>query len=528
MKGTEARATCAIIDALMAWRWVLAIWACGLVRLGWYATALPLWEGYDEWAHFAVLRSMSEGHPLVARDAPIPADVEASLQTVPVAWELRGFPAPARTHDAFWAGEASAGPSAPWPRLTAYEALQPPLYYWLMTPLLWCFRRASLATQVLALRYAAVLLASTTIPLVFATACAVLKDVRLALGSAAVVAVMPGFAYDVARVGNDALAVPLFTALLLLSVRRNHWLALGAVLGLGLLTKAYFVVALAVVLWAPKSVLTGVAIAGWWYARNLWTTGTISGLSEAVMLRGTGPIAMLRRVPEVPWRTAVDSMLFSHIYFGGWSSLMVRSWMYHVFYAVTVLAAVGLLVGRRSVEVRRLALLYVVFWLAQLYNAMLIWLSKGVATSMGWYLYAVVGAEVVLAVEGLRTIVRRWAAAVGVVLFALLDLYAMHFVALPYYTGMIRHKANGALAALHLADARPREMLARLAMFKAPVVTEGVLVALWVAYVAATVALVVAALPSGDSARLRRVGQAGRPLPTAANCSSPGPMPTEV
>jgi hypothetical protein len=474
----------------MASRWVVAIWACGLLRLGWYATALPLWEGYDEWAHFAVVRAMSEGHVLVARDAPIPSDVAASLQTAPVAWELRNLPAPARTQDAFWAGEPPASPVAPWPRLTAYEALQPPLYYWLLTPLLWCFRRASLASQVLALRYASVLVASATIPLVFGIARAALKDVRLALGCAAVAAVMPGFAYDVARVSNDALAVPLFTAVLLFSVRPRHWAAMGIVLGLGLLTKAYFLVALAIVLWAPRSALLGAAIGSWWYARNLWTTGTISGLSEAVMLRGTSPMAMLKRATEVPWRTAIDSMLFSHIWFGGWSSLMVRSWMYHLFYGLIVLAGVGLLFRPRRIKLRRLALVYVVFWLAELYNALLIYVSKGVPTSMGWYLYAVVGAEVVLAVEGLRAIARRWAAALGVLLFAILDLYAMHFVALPYYTGMIRHKANGALTALHLSGARPREMLAHLAMFKAPMVTEGYLAALWLVYLAATAALV--------------------------------------
>src|SRR5690242_17298823 len=126
MKDTDASDGCAIIDALMASRWIWTIWACGLLRLGWYATALPLWEGYDEWAHFAVVRSMGDGHPLVARDAPIPGDVDQSLRTVPVPWELRGLPSPARTHDAFWSGEASAAPSSPWPKLAAYEALQPP------------------------------------------------------------------------------------------------------------------------------------------------------------------------------------------------------------------------------------------------------------------------------------------------------------------------------------------------------------------------------------------------------------------
>src|SRR5262249_33060935 len=140
--GSFTRPRGIVTSALPAARWIVAIWACGLVRLAWYATALPVWEGYDEWAHFAVVRSMSEGHPLPARDAPIPEAGAPPRRMARVPGDRRARPARARTHDAFWGGEAPANPASPWPRLTAYEALQPPLYYWLMTPVLWCFRRA--------------------------------------------------------------------------------------------------------------------------------------------------------------------------------------------------------------------------------------------------------------------------------------------------------------------------------------------------------------------------------------------------
>jgi hypothetical protein len=433
-----------------------------LARLVFYAAALPLWEGYDEWAHFSVVRMVAHGDLLPSRDAAIPADVDASLRAVPVPWELRYLPAPAHTHD---------GPGAPgaWPRLTAYEALQPPLYYWLMAPLLRIFGAASLATQVMALRLAAVLLASLSIPLIFRIA----RVVGVPEMCAAVAAVMPGFAFDVARVANDCLAVLLFTALLLLVVRRAHWLAAGIVLGLGLLTKAYFLAALVLVFWMPRAVLAGVAISGWWYARNLWTTGTLAGLSESVMLRHTSLLDMLRRVPSVPWRTAVDSILLSHIYFGGWSSLTVRSWMYHVFYLVILVAAIGgVWAIWRNAALRPLAAVYAAFWLAQLYNVLLIYTTKGVPTSMGWYLYAVIGAEVVLCSATIPPVI-------GVVLFAALDLYATHFVALPYYAGLIRHKSNGALESFHLSALRS------LHWPPLPIV------ALWLLYLAATVTLVV-------------------------------------
>src|SRR5512140_1914283 len=80
-----------------------ALWAAFFFRLAFYSAALPLWEGYDEWAHFAVIRSMvSHGEALVPRNAAVPRDVDASLRTAPVPWELRNMAEPSVTQDAFW------------------------------------------------------------------------------------------------------------------------------------------------------------------------------------------------------------------------------------------------------------------------------------------------------------------------------------------------------------------------------------------------------------------------------------------
>ena len=133
----------------MGWR-IYAIWACFAARLLFYATALPLWEGFDEWAHFAVIRIMAtRGVWLVPRDAPAPRDVAESLSLVPVSKDVRDYLPSAVTQDVYWtlpieerarseaavrdmpvAWQHEDGP----PSLQAYEALQPPLYYWLMTP----------------------------------------------------------------------------------------------------------------------------------------------------------------------------------------------------------------------------------------------------------------------------------------------------------------------------------------------------------------------------------------------------------
>ncbi|MBZ5570035.1 MAG: hypothetical protein LAN64_19600, partial [Acidobacteriia bacterium] len=185
--------------------------------------------------------------------------------------------------------------------------------------------------------------------------------------------------------------------------------------------------------------------------RNLVATGTLSGLSEAVMLRGMGAGAMIARAAHINWLKAIDGILLSHIYFGGWSSLTARSWMYHVFYLMIAAAAVGLARGRRT-GLEPAATFYAFFWIGQMYNVVLLYLSKGVAVSMGWYLYAVIGAEIAVCAAGLR--LWRRVLAAGVVLLGLLDFYTVHALAMPYYAGIVAHKANGGIAGLHRADPR--------------------------------------------------------------------------
>jgi hypothetical protein len=479
-----------------------------LARGLFYAGFQPLWEGYDEFAHFGVIRAMvTHGKLLVPRDQVLPRDVEESLRLVPVPWQIRAWSPDYLSDEAWWALPA-AERSAREERLRtmplewrredtptgklAYESLQAPLYYWLMAPVLWILQTAALPTQVLVLRWLAVAIASVTIPLVFLIAREVFVEDAVALGCAAIVALMPGFAIDVARVGNECLSVVLYSALTWTLVWSGKRFAGPVLLGLGLIAKAYFLTAVPVVLakQRKKALAAGaiaLAIGGWWYVRNELTSGTLAGLAEQVMLRDLGFWGVLRRIPTVPWRTVVDAILLSHLYFGAWSSLTVRSWMYHLLYLVAAAGAIGLLWQLRNRAIRWLLVIYLAFWAGQLYNALLLYVSKGLAASMGWYLYAVVAAEVVLCTVGFGRF-RAWAAAAGAGLFAVLDLYTVHALAIPYYTGMIAHKSNGALAAVHAGDFRAlgvAGMFARLAVNKP--FPAGMLVVLWMAYLAATV-----------------------------------------
>ena len=523
---------------MTARRWLFAIWVCFLARTAFYSAALPLWEGFDEWAHFAVIRRMAlRGERLVPRNGKVPRDVAASLELAPVPWAMRNMPPPSLTQDAYWrlpaaqrGGREATFRSMParWAfedcagALTAYEALQPPLYGWIMVPVSLAARSRGLADEVLWLRWLSSAIGSLAIPLVFLVGRSVFRCDPVALGCAAVVAAMPEFAFDMARVGNECVAVVLFTLLTWLALEAflkglsyRRAASIGVVLGLGLLTKAYFLAALPAVallvaysFWRTQGKRIGVlfgaliiaaaslAIAGWWYVQNVRTTGTLSGMNEAVMLRGTNQAAILQRAGEVHWARAVDTILLSHLWFGGWSGLMVRSWMYHLFYAVILLAAIGLVRAIRQPAVAAVSAIYAWFWIGQLYNVVLLFLTKGLSGSMGWYMYAVIAAEVAICTAGLRALAppkwRQWVPFAGASLFGLLDLYTVHFVAMPYYAGMIAHRANDALAAFHLDALVPigvSGMVARLDAFKATIVSQPLLVALWAAYLAATLAL---------------------------------------
>lgn len=540
---------------------VLIIWGCFLLRGFFYIGMIPVWEGYDEWAHFAYAQHLlSHGTLPLGDRTRVSREVEASFQFLPLPWEMADVAVPHVTHDGYWrlseaerADRSRALASIPraWAhevaqtRILNYEAQQPPLYYWLLQAPLYLLRHAPLPERVYLLRCLSFLAASIVIPIGYVVAKRTFRSPGIAFGVIAVIAVMPEFVLELSRVANDSLATALYCVLLLLAIRiyddpgRTKWaIAYGTILGLGLLTKAYFFTAIPITVllyiglclrnrlqWR-RILLLGclvagvvVVISGWWYFRSRLLTGSWSGMQEDVSLRGMSLLALMNQATHVNWRVAFDAFFVSHIYFGNWSFLGLRWWIYHFFRYLALLGVCGTLVflwryfrkgrGQKGAAdggpILIAASYYLTFALGLAYHVLITFAAGGGSSTNGWYIYCLVIAEVLLAAAGTMAILPGrlrpgWLPFLAVC-FCLLDLYGAHFVLIPYYTGLIAHNANGALATFHI-EQYSREgiglAVSRLLQNKPAFWNESVLMASWLLFIVATVVTVVL------SVRLRR------------------------
>lgn len=190
----------------------------------------------------------------------------------------------------------------------------------------------------------------------------------LSLATAAVHAFTPMFVFISASVNNDNLVVPLCGLglwMLLRLAKEREWttrqalvryLALGVVLGLGALTKTSalgltVVTAVVVVMRAARSrswrefflggtatLLPFLAVAGWWYLRNLQLYGDLTGLNVFTEILGT------RDVPADLAQLWRERHSFLAGYWGNFGGLNVPmpGWAYGLLNGFLVLSLLGL------------------------------------------------------------------------------------------------------------------------------------------------------------------------------------------
>ena len=542
---------------------LVLIWCIFLARAVFYSAFLPIWEGYDEPIHFAFVQYLEMTHRLPLPSTPVSREVQSSMHLLPLPWTLglHPYPQPILTHDEFWKldiqkrdhlGQEFRRIPKEWARdpatelITNYEAQQPPLYYAVLALPLRLTADLTLPSRVLVLRLLSVVIASFLVPVGYFASRKILRNERAALGIVALATVMPELMINISRVANESLAITLFTLLVYLTMKvvecPEHFRYLpivGVVLGLGLLTKAYFLTALPALFvimvaccwrwpnhWKRLTLLSGlgmgaaVAVGGVWYWRAHRMMGSWSGLYSDAAIGGVSKWTLLRQIFHVNWKSAVISVLLSHVWYGAWSFLRVSNIVYLAFGAVILLAAAGTLkllvklwinphVEEEPFRKYLLVLtcFYGFFWLGLAYQTLTLFVSEGVSASTGWYMYCLVVPELILIYCGLHTILPsslRPAILPGLVTaFALLDVYSVHFLLIPYYSGIISHTAiyKGVFSHSTVSWVPPVRIQAlmhtgtstivqRLLVNKSSVLTTGVLLTQWLIYMATTIWLV--------------------------------------
>ncbi len=327
------------------------LWALFLARGAFYCAMLPLWEGWDEYAHFAYLQHALSTFALPRLDQRISREIDESMRLAPLGDELRWIGPPYLTHPQWWAlpnaervdrlRQLRAIPPA-WAfeksRASLYvlRSAAAPLYYWLLALPLRLIGSWHLWARVVTMRLLSMALASLVIPLTFLAGRLAMDNPRGML-SAALMAVAPGFAIDAARVANDSLAIALAALLCWLVMRRSNWIAVGLVLGAGLLTKAYFLALLLGVLLLGMWRCAGLAAlaGGGWYLRNVLMGDPVSGWLDQASL------AKIRQAAgQVNWFDAIRVTAKSFFWFGGWSFLTLKSWIYSLIDVIGLVAAI--------------------------------------------------------------------------------------------------------------------------------------------------------------------------------------------
>src|SRR5262249_9107457 len=122
---------------------------------------------------------------------------------------------------------------------------------------------------------------------------------------------------------------------------------------------------------ALLTMLAASSIAWIWYVRNLWLTGSLTGLPETVSAK-TSVVSSISTIRNMDWFGVLRLAAVSHIWIGNWSLLQYRSWMYEVVLVIFAFGLFGFVVFLLKDKPRTLSVLvfiYVCFAAALVYYA---------------------------------------------------------------------------------------------------------------------------------------------------------------
>lgn len=313
--------------------YLLALFCVGLT----YLSTLPLWEGFDENAHYSSLRQIADtgtipiyGESLLDREITDyqgpnayislrpPFDQDPTNPNYLTYAQFFSNPSLVENYKEKYREPHRRAIYAPGVGLN-WQAQHPAIYYAALAPLTKATDQSPLVTQVFVLRLASYIFALCGIAAGFI---AVLRQ-RKAISNPAVLGflvypiLLPMLFPEFARLGNDAFCLlitgimALFLSLWLEQPKNKKWLlALGFSLGIGLLTKAFFLpigaglgLFFLLRVWAQRKnrkqrtenlldlilvFVPAFLLGGGWYAYKFLVFGDITGSADSIKVADKG------------------------------------------------------------------------------------------------------------------------------------------------------------------------------------------------------------------------------------------------
>ena len=341
---------------------------------------LPPFEGFDETAHYSYIREIADTRrvPIFGRStiAAIVADYHRlgpmPYTSVPPfnqngGWTYETFAANNAAQNAYRERYRAPGHSERRYQPTSelnWEAQHPPLYYALLAPVMRATDGLSFNAQFFVLRLISYLLAAFGLVVGLSASLRFFRNdtvSRRALIAGALLYpfLVPMFLPEFGRIGNDSLCMFLvgvtWAALLAVIAERRHIrapLVLGVVLGLGLLTKAFFLpIGTGVFLYlvyrsiavrnnptmartrlreALTVAATALVTGGWWYAYKFLAFNSITGGAELINLDAQGGLLpnLQQKFAIRYFARGVVALLASGYYTGTWSLTRLPELLY--------------------------------------------------------------------------------------------------------------------------------------------------------------------------------------------------------
>ena len=340
-----------------------------------YISMLPIWEGFDETAHFSYIQQVADNRklPLDGKD-PISTDIEKYYDYAPVPQALFSeiLAKDRLSYQSFFSQSreflsnskefihSPVNPRKYFPgRGYNWESQHPPLYYILLSPIYSATSRLSWGKQIFILRIVSYTFAWLGLVIAAFTCLEIAKNLSsynksyllswASIGAGLWPIFFPAWFSDMARIGNDSLCCLLLSLIWFISIKMTsleisfkYFLLLGSLLGLGCLTKVIFIPITVGVLsfwlfreWKLRGligflktmrlcsfvIIIIVASSGWWYWNNYVQYGVISGNIDLKLLKQTGTLwnGLETNFSFFQWVRSNAALLVTFGWVGSWS-----------------------------------------------------------------------------------------------------------------------------------------------------------------------------------------------------------------